>query len=546
MDEERLTARRRRRPRRRNADLKGQLPEANSTQTPGSPAKTGPSILPLKSVDVGETDANAEFFMAQKANRQPMYLRAYYEWNVGFSEELSRGEKFILYGQKGTGKTAILRHLEHASQSDYATEFVVFRKEIVEEAQLASLATTFSASVVVDEDKIKQTKFYYHAMKRLLLTLLLAKSGELSEEIPEDASWFRRVYKEVKGSTVGQVAALVTDSVVGSLEAVNIDVGKATAGIAKVNPAMAIKRSNDAFQKFALSQLERNSASIRIFLDEMHFAYRDKQTLGADAALVRDTVLAVREINEKLIERKIDCMIYMSIRSEFLEHQEIAVSDIAHTVESYGAELSWENAPFDRAHPMFYIALERLKLSLGADLTRDVMLQRYIPRRNIDEFLEYTWGKPRDIVRYFKAAKLAYGNNASIRSHEFANVIRRYSQAAWQDVKGALTAFVPKDSIPRLEEALQTIANHNFDNSIQFDKQKLVEHLSPAYLHMKESGVTYDINELVKLLYIVGVFYVKYRDASGQTIVHQFHRGNRHPAAKGNFYVHRAVARAFS
>ena len=484
--------------------------------------------------------------MAKKAQRLPMYLRAYYEWNAGFSAELERGEKFLLHGQKGTGKTAVLRHLEHSSKEEYLTEFIVFRKEIVEEAQLANMAGTFSATSVIDEEKIKETKFYYHAMKRLLITLLLAKSHDISEEIPEEMSWFRKIITDIKSSSVGQIASLVTDSVIGSIESVQIDVGKATKGIAKVNPALAIKRSNDAFQKFAFSHFSKKGLKCRIFLDEMHFAFRDKQILGADAALVRDTVLAVREINEKLIESEIDSMIYMSIRSEFLEHQEIAVSDIAHTIESYGVEISWESAPYDRAHPMFFIALERLKLSLGTELTRDVMLQRYIPTRSIEDFLQYTWGKPRDIVRYFKSAKLAYGNSASIRHNEFGNVIRRYCQTAWQDVKAALTAFVPKNSLPALEDALQAIASRNFDNSVIFDRATLCEYLKPAYDNMRSQGVTYDISELIKLLYIVGVLYVRYRDASGQVIIHQFHRGNRHPASNAQYLVHRAVARAFS
>ena len=509
-------------------------------------AASSAAAIPLKAIDVGETDANAEYFIAYRAKVEPMFLRAYYEQGAGLTQELSNGQKFILYGQKGTGKTAILRHLEAQSKLGYGTEFVVFRKEIVEEAQLASLAATFSASVVVDEDRIKETRFYYHAMKRLLLVLLLSKSSGLDSEIPDDASWFRKVYAEFRNSSVGQVASLVTDSVVGSLEAVQIDVERATKGVAKINPAMAIKRSNDAFQKFAFSQFEKKGLKARIFLDEMHFAYRDKHSLGADAALVRDTVLAIREINEKLIERGIDSMVYMSIRSEFLEHQEIAVSDIAHTIESYGTEISWESAPFNRQHPMFEVALSRLQLSVGRELTRDVMLERFFPIKYIDQFLEYTWGKPRDIVRYFKSAKQAYPNNASLSVTEYRNVIRRYSQTAWQDIKAALTAFVPKNSIPTLEAALQKIANHNFDNSIRFDRDALEEYLSPAYEHMKREGVNYDIGELVKLLYIVGVFYIRYRDNNNQMIFHQFHRGNRHPSEKGEFFVHRAVARAFS
>lgn len=546
LDIESKVTRRRKRPRRRN-NAKGPTALAPAVQksTPLINGSTS-SLLPLKRIDFGETDANAEYFIAKRENLEPMFVRAFYDADSAYSDNLATGRKFILYGQKGTGKTAILRHLDSVSRSTYSTEFVVFRKEIIEEAQLASLAATFSANVVVDEDKIKSTHFYYHAMKRLLLTILLSKSEDIADEIPDDASWFRKVYAEIKGSSVGQIASLVTDSVIGSIQAINVDVSKATKGVVSVSPDISIKRSNDAFQKFAFAQFKKRNVRARIFLDEMHFAYHDKQTLGADAALVRDTVLAVREINEKLIDQQIDSMIYISVRSEFLEHQEIAVSDIAHTIESYGAELSWESARFNREHPMFFVMLERLKLNFTEEITRDTMLSRYIPKQRISDFLEYTWGKPRDIIRYFKAAQLAYPNNATIRPHEFSNVIRRYSQLAWQDIKAALTAFVPKNSLPILEDALQRISNHNFDSSEFFDREKLKYYLKPAYDSMKKDGVSYDINELIKLLYIVGIFYVRYRDANSQMIIHQFHRGNRHPAEKSEYLVHRAVARAFS
>ena len=236
----------------------------------------------------------------------------------------------------------------------------------------------------------------------------------------------------------------------------------------------------------------------------------------------------------------------MSIRSEFLEHQEIAVSDIAHTIESYGAEITWESAPYDKAHPMFQVILERLQLTLGANFTKDQMLSRYIPVSSQDEFLEYTWGKPRDIVRFFKAAKSMYPSNVSLQPKEYRAVMRRYSQSAWQDVKAALTAFVPKNSIPMLESALQNITKANFDGSIKFDRSKLAEILKPAFNNMQANGVNYDLNELIKLLYIVGVLLIQYIDAKGQVISHQFHRGNRHPVDKGTFYVHRAVGVAFS
>lgn len=457
------------------------------------------------------------------------------------------GTKFILFGQKGTGKTAILRHLENISSKDYNTSFIVFRKEIVEEAQLANFASGFSASVVVDEDKVKESKLYYHAMKRLIYTFLLAACKNLDEDAPEDAGWFKELYRSLKDSTTGQVATLIADSVIGSIQALQLNVDAASKGVVDINASRAIKKSNDAFVKFAVNQLSSKKAKVRIFLDEMHFAYRDPGALSADASLVRDTILAVREINEKLIESEIDSMVYISVRSEFLEHQEISTADVAHTIESYGVELSWESAPYNKSHPIFDMITSRLGVSTGENITRDEVIRRYIPSGDVQDFLDYTWGKPRDIVRYFKAAKAAYPNAKYIRrGPEFGNVIRRYSQAAWQDVKAALSAFVPKNSIPLLEEVLHEIANHNFDASEQYFRKDIEILLEKPFKNMQENGVKYDIGEFIKLLYIVGILYVTYKDSNGRRILHQFHRGNRHPYLKGQFFVHRAIARALS
>lgn len=507
---------------------------------------SGAPVIALGALDVGEPDANAEFFLAQRSHERPMYLQAFYEWEGVSNEALRKGKKFILFGQKGTGKTAVLRYLESQLNDAYSTEFVVFRKEIIEEAQLANIAATFSASVVVDEEKIKESKFYYHAMKRLLITLLLAHCDDI-QDIPDDVGWFKSLYDEMRKSSVGQIAALVTDSVVGSLEAVTIDVEKISKGTVKIDASRAIKRSNDAFQKFAYEKLKAANIKARIFLDEMHFAYRDTEGLSADAALVRDTIIAVREINERLIEAGLDSLILISIRSEFLEHQEIAVADVSHTIESYGVELSWESAPYNRAHPMFDLVLERLNVALGGKLTKDEMLARYVPQSSMTRFLEYTWGKPRDIIRYFKAATSALPNAGSVREKpDFGNVIRRYSQAAWQDQKAALSSFVPKNSIPLVEEALQEIANHDLDKSKLYKKKDITDALLPVFRHMESEGVKYDMNEFIRLLYIIGIFYVRYKDANGQWILHQFHRGNRRPYTNGEFHIHRAVLRALS
>lgn len=500
-------------------------------------------LTALKNIDVGEPDANAEFFLALRSKTDPMYKKGFYEWDGGVLDQFRNSAKFILTGQKGTGKTALLRNLQEKLSEDYETSFVIFKKEIIEEAQLGDVG---AAAYLVDEDKLKSTKLYYHCMKRLMLVLLLAKCKEVDDRPGEATGWFSSKISEFRESSIGQLVTLAADSIISIIQSTNVDIDKVSDGKLKIDASQAVKKSNEAFSKYAFSQFKSKNLKARIFLDEMHFAYQDSNTLSSDAALVRDTLLAAREINEKMIENEIDCLIYVSIRSEFLEHQEIAMADISHTIESYGVEISWSSAPYNANHPIFDMIYKRLKISTHGKLSKDDIFTYYVPVK-IGVFLDFTWGKPRDIVRYFKAAKQAYPNRASIRQGtEFNDVIRRYAHSSWQDMKSALASFVPKNSIPILEKALQEVASRNFDGSKEFKIDQMREILAVPHDNMKSYGVKYDVDELINLLFIIGILFVSYKDASGQRIFHRFHRGNKAVYKGGQFFVHKAIAKALS
>lgn len=434
----------------------------------------------LKMAAIGEPDANAEYFLAKKEKKNPIFIDAYYDDQSSDMGEFRSGSKFILYGQKGTGKTALLRHLEKSSTKDYRTKFIVFRKEILEEAELSSMAVGDGVSLVVDEEQIKKTHFYQHAMKRLLLSLLLAECKDI-DDAPESIGWFSKISDSIKTSSTGEIASLVIDSVVGVVSSVQLNVDAATKSMASLDAAKAIKRSNDAFTRYCFQQFKKKGLKARIFLDEMHFAYRDKNTLGADAALVRDTIIAVQNINEKLIEEDIDSCIFISVRSEFLEHAEIATADIAHTIQSYGKEISWESHIYNRSHPIFELMTSRLRLSFGDDFSKKNLLSRFFPGRRHQDFLNYSWGKPRDIVRYFKAAKESYPNNYKLTDTEVSSVFRKYSNSAWQDIRSALTAFVPKDAIMPLETCIAAMAKRAFDHDHKYDLSAALKELEPAH-----------------------------------------------------------------
>lgn len=139
----------------------------------------GREFLELKDIQIGEPDANAEYFSALRGHREPLFLNAFLMTPHLPLNQLLSGEKFLLHGQKGTGKTATLRYIERRVRETGPVEFLIFKKAFIEEIDLQAFA---KIPLMVDEDEIKRFKHYHHALKRVFIYILISLSLQNDKE----------------------------------------------------------------------------------------------------------------------------------------------------------------------------------------------------------------------------------------------------------------------------------------------------------------------------------------------------------------------------
>lgn len=157
-------------------------------------------VQALGTINFGATDANAEFVTALKTHENPVFLDAYVVPPLSDMDGFRKGQKFVLLGLKGTGKTAVLRALQkEADTNGRSVEFLIFRNEILEEKDLVE----FSWPVVIDDERVKQTRHYLHCVKRILLAVILkhcatAASDDLHEFPDDNSSFFKRLFSSVR------------------------------------------------------------------------------------------------------------------------------------------------------------------------------------------------------------------------------------------------------------------------------------------------------------------------------------------------------------
>lgn len=379
----------------------------------------------------------------------------------------------------------------------------------------------------------------------MLLSKISNEALSSEEEKDVDAPT-RGILSKIANSSITDVIRLSFDSISSIFQSAGVDIEKVTASRAAIDATKLLKRSNDDLLKFLIRRAKRHNSKLRFFLDEIHFAYRSQESLQQDAILVRDTIVAVQNLNDRFSEERIDIILYAAVRSEYLEHPIIASADVNHAIESVGHELTWSTFPVDRSHPLYDLVLMRFSRAVGRNMSRSEFFRTYFA--NIDPilFLQRTWSKPRDFVRFFKCAKTLYPDKISLRDSEFNAVWRSSAQEAWRELKSAASPFLTPEALALFEQKLATIAPAIFDKSLILNMEKLKAQMMPVYNKAKGKHENfYSFDHFIRLLYILGIFSTKRKEAGQEDIFHSYHRGNRNPHHDGEVMIHPTILKAF-
>ena len=166
------------------------------------PRTTAAAFPPFSQIRIGEPDANAEYFAGLRGRYRPIFLDCFFTIPNFPTAEFETGEKYLIYGQKGTGKTAALRHLAAQAGSSARIEFLIFKKTFLEEIDVQEFGKA-AADAGRRRDQAIQTLPPHCEATLVLLVLNKAWSrgpndNDLeSAELDED---FKSLIKRISGS----------------------------------------------------------------------------------------------------------------------------------------------------------------------------------------------------------------------------------------------------------------------------------------------------------------------------------------------------------
>jgi len=400
------------------------------------------------------------------------------------------GTKFIVYGPKGTGKTALIRYIGLLAQEEGAeVRFVLFREHIAgQERQLMKqAANAVDVSTAGPTPEAEDYEEVWLWLFHRILADVLAKSARPSA-IERDSNYdgYRRVVTIGAGEGNG-LSRLLPSVKKGKLEVGAIGtVPKGSLDLefewvgknrARVDFRDLLRAAGEA-----MSLLRPTEGEVYLMLDELELTLGQKTRYQRDVQMIRDLIVSAAKFNARCSQLHLPVHLLVAVRSEVLASVACSGKEINKIVEDFGSQITWNYPGDDPSHPLLQIVARRINSSekrAGCKLTPpDNLWEKFFPAQvqqtPVRQYiLHQTWYRPRDIVRLFGSICQAFPHDSAFSHAHFDTIRRDYSLKVWNEsieelrttysveeidgVKRMLTGYRPFFTLDELSERAQAM-----------------------------------------------------------------------------------------
>lgn len=440
--------------------------------------------------------------------------------------KLLNGSTYYVFGNKGTGKTMLLKYLESKVLENPATnftEFIRFKKDVdVEQRnQLKRTAVPSNGFEEVIEKDIPTDisldctlAWQVYLIKVIVNRLNETEVGVFNRSTD---SWIKlcQLIKLIYGESdsSNQIKKIIPKMKRGNIE-INLSV------IGKTNLEFEwadTEKKTVSFISIAkqvlylYENLVPVSDKIYIFIDELELSLKKNKDYQRDITLIRDLIFAVEYLSDINRSAGYNVHLIAAIRSEVYKNIISKGMEINKTILDFGVTISWEKKGGNiREHPLLKMLEKRIHFSekqLGISESSDVWTTYFTPtigesKLPIENYiLDQTWYKPRDIIRLFSIIQKQFGDRDFFGQEIFESVRKPYSEESWIEFEEVLTVKYSDMEVEGIKKALTGI-------SLPFglvDLQKQIDGKIDFYEEVEVLFQKRKMPQILKDLYEIGV-----------------------------------------
>ena len=431
--------------------------------------------IKLKDLYVGKIDGYNEFL----EYGQEVCRNLFFEYPNFDLEKILNGSIYYICGDKGTGKTMLLKYVESTVAEDVsqnATEFIRFKKDVDEDQRnqikRAGIPQTPFEEIIESEIPSDNTIDCVLAWQVYLVKIIVKRLNKTEYGVFDrtDSGW-KKLCNIIKAVYDDSEETNLVKRILPKIKRGNIEINVAKYG--KLNLELEWldeKKNTVSFNSVAkkiidlYSNLLGINNNIYIFIDELELSLKQTKKYQRDITLIRDLIFAVQYMNEISKQKEYNVYIITAIRNEVYKNVKSKGLEINKSIHDFGIQISWlQKGGNIKNHPLlkmlelrFQYSEKKAGLSVSNDIWNEYFLQTVggaaVPIHNY--ILDQTWYRPRDIVRFFSVIQSMCGDKRYIDQETFDIIKQRYSEESWIEFEEVLTAKYSDREVEGIKQAL--------------------------------------------------------------------------------------------
>ena len=473
--------------------------------------------LKLKDLYLGKIDAYNEFVALGKETCKELFFEFP---NIDLNSVMN-GEVYYICGDKGTGKTMLLKYIETTVQDQSEpsfTAFIRFKKDVDDDQRniIKRTGTTINSEEVIDNCQNIDSSidcvlaWQVYLIKTVVFTLEKTEYGVFDRN--NDWNNLCALLHALYGKEDDKKSKR---TILPKVKRGNVEIG--ISSIAKLNLEFEWadkEKRNASFKSVAqniidlYSHLTNVENSMYVFVDELELSLKKSKQYERDMILIRDLIFAIQFLSETSIENGYNVYFLAAIRNEVYKSVKSIGTEINKPIHDFGIQLSWRQSGGDiKEHPLLKMLKKRIEYSeknRGDETCTDIWAKYFAKELYNKSIYNYiinqTWNKPRDIIRLFTIMQKQYGDRSFIDQELFDGVRQPYSIESWEELVEALNALYSDVEIEGIRHLLTGI-------SLPFSKSELlsrVDELAETFRDV-EALKKRNLSQVLSDLYDIGV-----------------------------------------
>lgn len=435
----------------------------------------------FKKIVFGKSDAYKETY-------NPELLLSGYLDTYGYIDQLIDGDKFFVFGQKGSGKSAIASKIELISKSEKNIVAKIF--------DLEQLDYPGFTGVIPGRDEA--TRRNLQTWEFLLAVKFIECFDSDDVRVLDDKINLKKIRAGLEAA--GLIPTKNFNGLIDKMKhkAINLSAFGFGAGVSSNEPSL----NNEMIRKMVTNVI---NTMYGVSPSKKHILIID----GLDGVLSKRNVeyevlssliTSVNNINDQFMSAGINCKVIVLCRNDVLDR--LKATNKNKYVQDSGIQLDWyQNVADLKETNLNKLINLRAKISLGQEI--DVIDEFFPPviasgtkkKETLKYLLEHTRHTPRDFIELMnKIQKVSYQHGAT--SDSVKNGIRKYSEDYFVgEIEDGLNGLMPDEMIDAVIRAIKRMGKVSFSindisEELGMDENKVVPLMETLY----DAGAIININ----------------------------------------------------